>query len=558
MCSCTPETNIQFCTRLNKNCGSVTASDNCGISRTVNCGSCSTGYTCQVSNGTCMKEPTGMAWTNELMINGGFEFGNLTGWTTSGSGWEVGSDAPQGSNSPQSGSYCAFFSPFSSNVNYYIYQDVNLSSYASSIDAGVALINVSGYGISTDYSPDPSYWDRTRIQFIFLNSAKGVISTAKDTGYLNSQNWWKTNLSEYTIPVNTRYIRVWGNTYETAQPSGNLDSFSVKIKTGPCTDTCASLGYNCGSVCGFSCGTCSTGYYCSSGHCTACTSHASSNCTNGDVYWWNSCGQREEIRYDCNSTQTCSNGQCVNFVPTTAIIADHTVVSKFDTIPACWINEAKNLFEFTYHHTSHGSQIPTGMDYLIQYVNPTLYSYNSFLTDYWDTDLGNGDWPNIALYDLNHDSSLNSAMWSWCGQVGDYITYSSMNSHYLAPAENLVSSRNINFVYMTGHLDGGGPTGSVYTGNNLIRQHVQDVEGVLFDFADIESYDPDGNYYPYGTDACEWCYTWCNAHPTQCQNLPSNDGECAHSHGLNCVRKAKAFWWMMARMAGWDGVSTTC
>src|SRR3989344_4541744 len=45
---------------------------------------------------------------------------------------------------------------------------------------------------------------------------------------------------------------------------------------------------------------------------SVCTTHTSSNCTNGDVYWWNSCGQIEGIRYDCNSTQTCSAGACVN------------------------------------------------------------------------------------------------------------------------------------------------------------------------------------------------------------------------------------------------------
>jgi peptidoglycan/xylan/chitin deacetylase (PgdA/CDA1 family) len=45
--SCTPETNAAFCTRLGKNCGSVTANDNCGKSRTVSsCGSCTAPKTC--------------------------------------------------------------------------------------------------------------------------------------------------------------------------------------------------------------------------------------------------------------------------------------------------------------------------------------------------------------------------------------------------------------------------------------------------------------------------------------------------------------------------------
>ena len=79
----------------------------------------------------------------------------------------------------------------------------------------------------------------------------------------------------------------------------------------------------------------------------------------------------------------------------------------------------------------------------------------------------------------------------------------------------------------------------------------------LFDFADLESYDPDGNYYlDRGcNDNCDyvggnWAVEWCAAHPGHdlCVSC-----DCAHSQSLNCNVKARAFWWMMARLAGWDG-----
>ena len=54
--SCTPESNTAFCTRLGKECGSVTANDNCGTPRTVNCGTCDTGESC--SNGVCVASCT--------------------------------------------------------------------------------------------------------------------------------------------------------------------------------------------------------------------------------------------------------------------------------------------------------------------------------------------------------------------------------------------------------------------------------------------------------------------------------------------------------------------
>src|SRR5262245_49983753 len=48
--SCVAETNTQFCQRLGKSCGSVTAADNCGTSRTVsNCGSCNAPTACSAN-----------------------------------------------------------------------------------------------------------------------------------------------------------------------------------------------------------------------------------------------------------------------------------------------------------------------------------------------------------------------------------------------------------------------------------------------------------------------------------------------------------------------------
>ena len=86
----------------------------------------------------------------------------------------------------------------------------------------------------------------------------------------------------------------------------------------------------------------------------------------------------------------------------------------------------------------------------------------------------------------------------------------------------------------------------LYARNNQIRAYCNAHDKILFDFADIESYDPDGNYYPDETDACAWCATWCEQHTC----IPC-DG-CAHSHCFNCYQKGKAFWWMMARMVGWE------
>ena len=62
--TCVAETDAAICTRLGKNCGTLTALDNCGQSRTASCGGCSSPNTCGgggVNNvcgtgGTCVSE----------------------------------------------------------------------------------------------------------------------------------------------------------------------------------------------------------------------------------------------------------------------------------------------------------------------------------------------------------------------------------------------------------------------------------------------------------------------------------------------------------------------
>jgi hypothetical protein len=170
------------------------------------------------------------------------------------------------------------------------------------------------------------------------------------------------------------------------------------------------------------------------------------------------------------------------------------------------------------------------------YITPELY---------WSQAQG------INLTSAVANSGLfNYSAWTWCGQQSsnDVATVNQYLNQINA-FESLFP--NMRFILYTGHTDGD-PNSALMRNNNLVRAYAAAQNKVLFDFADIEQYDPDGVDHGNAGDSCPWCATWCSTHPGDCQNF-SLMGDCAHSDKLQCKLKAQAFWWLMARLAGWNG-----
>ncbi|MFX1283441.1 MAG: DUF2341 domain-containing protein [Promethearchaeota archaeon] len=166
----------------------------------------------------------GWIWSDELISNGGFETGNFAGWTVSGN-WAVGTDPSQGDKGPQAGSYCAYVSSSGQSTDY-IQQDINIGSYASYIDSGKAISNVTGWMVAAEDG-----FDYCNMAIEYLDNIKSVISTPVDKGNLLPTSWTKYGAISDLIPINTRYIRIRASCCEEGWDAGSLDSFSVKIGT---------------------------------------------------------------------------------------------------------------------------------------------------------------------------------------------------------------------------------------------------------------------------------------------------------------------------------------
>jgi hypothetical protein len=267
-----------------------------------------------------------------------------------------------------------------------------------------------------------------------------------------------------------------------------------------------------------------------------------------------------------------------------AVVANH-LCTDITKIPLQWINIAKSNLHIAYGHTSHGSQVTDGMSGLVAFANGggkglslpnNIFAWNHGGTggalDLHDYAMGGDvgyypDWVNNTRTYLNTpaNADVNVIIWSWCGQASGKGGQT-MIDEYLAPMSGLEREYpNVKFVYMTGHLDGGGSAGNLNINNQQIRDFCRDSNKVLFDFADIESYDPDGlfNYMELGAnDNCDydsngtsrnWAQRWQNTHT---ENVDWYDCSAAHSQPLNGNRKAYAAWWLWARLGGWDGTST--
>lgn len=242
-----------------------------------------------------------------------------------------------------------------------------------------------------------------------------------------------------------------------------------------------------------------------------------------------------------------------------ALIIDHTC-TDISQIPVYWINQVKSALSVHYAHTSHGEQITVGLEQLSN-ADPTYNYYpdncsvpvttthlslmdGQYHDGYCETYIGPDlYWEGDTAMDITRsvltNFDVNISLWAWCTQLDDYSQ--SQAQVYL---DNMAQLENefpeITFIYMTGNAQSEGNQNR-YNRNEQIRAYCRNHNKSLFDFADLDC--------------------WYNGVQHTVDGIPSEHSqyegdEAGHTTYESCENKARAFWWLLARIAGWNPSAT--
>jgi hypothetical protein len=308
------------------------------------------------------------------------------------------------------------------------------------------------------------------------------------------------------------------------------------------------------------------------------------------------------------STSSTSSG---NYYSGTndGLIADHNVAleSVLRSIPQEYINKARTNYHIIYQHTSHGTHVAYGLfglpgfktgdnvlfgiqnnatdpdtNKLDFHNNGGLDSYSPGSQDLSQVETGFITQTQAYLDEPAH-SNINIVMWSWCSIAGHNVS-----NNYIPGMQELIDEygtggskigtgpgqtrvKAVNFIFMTGHAEESANVGPGCPKDQakLITDYCKANGFYCLDYYSIDTHDMANTYYEDGGDDTQsasfggrFNLDWQTNHTLGVDwyyNLDSpggsqNTGDHLTQH-ITANRKAYAMWWILARLAGWDGIS---
>lgn len=290
-------------------------------------------------------------------------------------------------------------------------------------------------------------------------------------------------------------------------------------------------------------------------------------------------------------------------------IADYTVANEevFRSIPESYINKAKAELVVAYQHTSHGTHVSNGMYGLREYKSgdDVLFGLTKVpaenLLEFRDYALEDYAPEGVEATDLSRDvetgfiqttrnyldapenATVNVVMWAW-SRIADH----DVAGNYLPGMDSLINEYgeggskigsesgqrevSVTFIYMTGHSIKDANTGTLNPKQQaqLIIDKCNATQMFCHDYYSIDThtmadvyYEDTGDDGDSDTYGGNFLHDWQNSH-TLGQHWYENwmtmegyvnSGTHTTQH-ITSNRKAYAMWWILARIAGWDGVTS--
>ncbi|MCK5134584.1 MAG: hypothetical protein KAR19_02255 [Bacteroidales bacterium] len=290
---------------------------------------------------------------------------------------------------------------------------------------------------------------------------------------------------------------------------------------------------------------------------------------------------------------------------TSLFIASDSVAfeSVLREIPTEYIDAARNNLHIAYQHTSHGTHVSYGIFGLPDYKpgDETLFaitnnSPQSGKLDFRDYAIASYAESGIDASDLSRDetafiqatrnyldepdnSEINVVMWSWCNIAGHDV-----ENNYLPGMQSLIDEYSesgskigtgagqrqnaVTFIFMTGHANKNNNVGNGKPKNQakLINDFCMKNDYYCLDYYGIDTHDMNGVYWEDAGDdgnssaGGNFYSDWQNSHTVGTnfyENKTSPGGTVTYgahnTQHITANRKAYAMWYILARIAGWDG-----